>query len=313
MNETFTEWWMQVAPETDAEETEDTALASQEEPDAEAHDAAETYAKSALVEGRLPYVPEPSMRWDSARKAYCPVIPGTAYGRQKIYFDDPEACRLFAIKTWMQRWHRTHVPHVRFDRRLFCYNFRNPADRKRYRAYYAQRDGGLLGAPIVISGATIVETIQAAKPALAETSLVPENTDPVIAPTDDGRDDRRRGGSEPDLDVALHFGRIAYLTRGAYKPTTRSAEPGDYADRTWIVWAYVGGDKVQRLGAFLTDRAARHWALDNGFQWVDYQNHPVVTEEDFTAPTPLLIDPAVLKAAQDRLHQPQRLVAIRAS
>ncbi len=317
MNETFTEWWMQVAPETDTEDTDTedtTTLMSQEEPDAEAHEAAETYAKSVPVEGRSPYVPEPSMRWDSVRKAYFPVIPGTAYGRQKTYFNDPEACRLFAMKTWMQRWHRTQVPHVRVDHRLFCYNFRNPTDRTRYRAYYAQRDGGLLGAPIAISGATIAATLQAGKPALAETSLVPENTDPVIAPTDDGRDDRGRGGFEADPDVALHFGRIAYLTRGAYKPTSRAAKPGDYTDRTWILWAYVGGTaQVRRLGAFLTARAAHNWALDHGFSWVDYQNHSVVVAEDFQEPTPLILDEALLTAARERLRPARRPLTARAS
>lgn len=85
--------------------------------------------------------------------------------------------------------------------------------------------------------------------------------------------------------MGLHFGRIAYLTRGGYHPTSRSVRLGDYADGTWIVWSFLGSTVI-RSGAFLSECEARHWAFDHGFTWVDFQNHPGVTQQNFADHAP---------------------------
>lgn len=310
MTEPFCEWWERVLPDPEdpAEAARDTAtepdiaLTSTAEADDTVHAAAEAYAEAVREAARLPYVPDPSIRWDRARGAYYPVIPGTHFGRTKTYFTDLDACRLFAIRTWMARWHRTQVPSVRQDLCLFTYHFHHPADRARYRAYYKTRDGGILGRWIPISGRSIAESIRQGRPALADDFDDPTlPSSPIPSPSRWDQDRRRSSSSEPDADVGLHFGPVASLTRGAYRPTSRSARPGDYADSTWIIWSFRG-PQVKRWGAFVSERDARNWALDHGFAWVDCQNHPAVTAADFADPAPLVIDPAVIQAARDRLH-----------
>lgn len=304
----FEVWWEGVtSDETPAPESAE-GMADQERAD---QVAAETFATQAPRDP-LAWIPEPSIRWIRERQAFAAIVPGTRYtAEHPEYFTEFEMARLFAQRMWMKRWNRTTPPHVRRERALFCYNFRRPADRARYRAYYAHRDGGLLGKPIVIRQVPIHETLAHVKPMPADTSLLPEDSD-IVRSLDDLDPRSRRGQQVTDIDpeVAFAFGATAYVMRGAYRPTSRPASPGDYADGTWIVWTPKADGTPTRLGAFLSERAARQWAYDHGFSWVDCQAHPAVTVADFADPTPLTLDPAVIAAARARLHPTSHPAAV---